>query len=48
MKFQSLESIAEQVKHSNFSKERFLGDMADKDYLIGRLVSAKFHAEGFL
>lgn len=48
MKFQSLESIAEQVKHSNFSKELFLGDMADKDYLIGRLVSAKFHAEGFL
>lgn len=48
MKFQSLESIADQVKHPLFSKELFLGDMAEKDYLIGRLVSAKFHAEGFL
>lgn len=48
MNFQSLESIAQQVQHPKFSAEHFFAEMADKDFLIGRLVRAKFHAEGFL
>lgn len=48
MKFQSLESIANQVQHPRFSKELFLGEMSEKEYLINRLVRAKFYAEGFL
>lgn len=48
MKLQSKESIANQVKHPLFRKELFLTEMTEKEFLIDRLVRAKYYAEGFL
>lgn len=47
MKFQSIESIASQIKHPKFSAEIFFNKMSDKDYLIQDQVSNKFHEEAF-
>ncbi|MBF4454029.1 hypothetical protein IRT38_01180 (plasmid) [Acinetobacter sp. SK-43] len=47
MNFQSYESIANQIQHPKFSKADFLRHKINKDCLIQRLVSAKFHEEAF-
>ncbi|MPS92956.1 hypothetical protein [Comamonas sp.] len=47
MKFQSYESIANQIQHPKFSKADFLRHKINKDCLIHSLVSAKFHEEAF-
>lgn len=47
MIFQTIESIASQIKHPKFSAELFINKFADKNDLIQAQVSNKFHEEAF-